>query len=630
MTRSTAQRLLGLLATVVVGTGLAPSRGQAEAPPLDLYFGEALFFAYQDENLEALERLDTELHQHYGIDEPKLDTLYPYLGRAEFSIGDFELRYRMHQRAGRAIRAVLEGDVDAETRADATYRLARIQFQKGQPDDSLATLDHIAEPISNGLRDDSRFLRANVLMTLDRPSAAVEVLRTVQESKSLLGFADYNLGIALLEAGEPVAAVQQLDRAGNIRAIDRETRAIRDKSNLVLGTLLFEAGEFERARVALDRIRLDGPYSNQALLRAGWAEATAKHFDRAVVPWSILADRDPTDDAVQEALLALPFAYSQLDVHGRAAILYEHAASSFGDELSKLDASVTSIESGRFLRALDGEEIRQDKEWLVRMRSLPEAPETFYLISLMTSHEFQAGLQNYLDLTEMRRKLVEGQRSLDAFVDLLRIRHAYYAPRLPEIDDAFRRLDAQMRLRLEQRQHLGERLQKMLTSPAPRLLATAEEQQMTAQIEAIRKRLDQIDDPDQTRAVRERLDRLAGVISWRLETSYHERLTAAHDDLRELSGHVDALAKRYDSFVRTRQAAEHSHVGFDAKIADLRVHSASAIERIDTAKENQGRLLEAVAIRELGTRKARLETYQDKARFAFADSYDRAIKAQAR
>jgi len=630
MSRSIHQRLLGLFTSCLFTAALAPGPAEAEPPTTDPYFREALFYAYQDAHLEALERLDTELGQHYGIDEPKLDTLYPYLGQAEFSVGDFELRYRMHHRAGRAIRAVIEGDVDPAVRADATYRLARIHFQKGQPADALVTLDRIVEPVPDDLRNEIRFLRANVLMSLDRPAEAVEALRPLQGSKALLGFADYNLGIAFLEEGDHAAATQQLDRAGRISASDRETRAIRDKSNLVLGTLLFEAGEFERARSSLDRIRLDGPYSNQALLRAGWTEATAESYERAVVPWSILAKRDPTNDAVQEAMLALPYAYSKLDVHSRAAVLYERAAGSFGEELSKLEASAESIESGQFLRALEGEEIRQDKEWVVRMRSLPDAPETFYLVSLMASHEFQTALQNYLDLTDMRRKLVEGQRSLDAFSQLLQTRHAYYAPRLPEIDRAFRRLDAHMRLRLEQREHLDERLQKMLTTPAPRLLATSEELQMAAAIESMQKRLDRIDDSDRKHTMRARLDRLVGVITWRLETRYHERLTEVHEKLRDLTGHVDALTERYESFVRVRQAAEHSHVGYDSQIAELRASSARSIERIDGVKEHQGRLLEAVAIRELGIRRGRLESYQDKARFAFADSYDRAVKAQAR
>ena len=82
------------------------------------------------------------------------------------------------------------------------------------------------------------------------------------------------------------------------------------------------------------------------------------------------------------------------------------------------------------------EEIRQDKDWVIRLRSLPDAPETFYLTTLMASHEFQTGLQNYLDLEDMRKKLVAWRASLDAFEDIIRVRRAYYEPLLPEIDRA--------------------------------------------------------------------------------------------------------------------------------------------------------------------------------------------------
>ena len=155
------------------------------------------------------------------------------------------------------------------------------------------------------------------------PSPCCERL---QGSPELTGFSTYNLGVALLQDGRQREAIEQLDRAGRIDAADRSTLAIRDKSNLLLGTLLFEASEFGPAQSSLDRVRLEGPFSNQALLRAGWADVSAENFERAVVPWSILAEREPTDAAVQEALLALPYAYGRLNVHGRAAVLYERAA----------------------------------------------------------------------------------------------------------------------------------------------------------------------------------------------------------------------------------------------------------------------------------------------------------------
>ena len=127
----------------------------------DLYFGEALYYAHQGQYFEALQRLDAEVLQHDAVDEPELDTLYYYMDDAEFSLGDFELRYRMHLRAGRAINAVLEGSVDENIRNDAAYRLARIHFQKGQLEDALEALDRIAGRVPDDIVDEVEFLRAN-------------------------------------------------------------------------------------------------------------------------------------------------------------------------------------------------------------------------------------------------------------------------------------------------------------------------------------------------------------------------------------------------------------------------------------------------------------------------------------
>ncbi|MDJ0849226.1 MAG: tetratricopeptide repeat protein [Myxococcota bacterium] len=595
----------------------------------DLHFGEALYYAYQESYFEALERLDSEIAQHYGVDEPELDSLQAHIDHAEFSVGDFELHYRMHHRAGRAIRAVLEGDVPEPVRNEAAYRLARIHFQKGQPADALKALDGIRGEIPDDVRDDVAFLRANVYLALGRPAEAVELLRELQGSASLRGFSAYNLGIALLRDGREKEALLQLDRAGKVSAGEPATLAIRDKSNLVLGTLLFEAEAYGPAQSSLDRVRLSGPFSNQALLRAGWADASAENFERALVPWSILAERDATDAAVQEAMLALPYAYSKLDVHGRAALLYGHAVEVFGDELAKVDASIGSIREGEFLKALVREEIRRDKDWVIRLRSLPDAPETFYLIALMASHDFQTALQNYLDLEDLRKKLVGWQRSLDAFEELIELRRRYYEPLLPDIDHRFRKLDARMRLRLEQRNHVEERLQHLLVAPRPELLATSEEQRQASRLDRVEAALAGLKS-EEAETLRARLARLRGALFWTLETRYHERLTEAHDHLRELNKDVARLKDQYDGYVRTRQAAVHGYEGYERPIAGLRGRVVAALDRLKVLMPQQGRVLETVAIEELQVRRERLETYQNQARFAFADSYDRAAKAQAR
>ncbi|MBD3646219.1 MAG: hypothetical protein HUJ31_01945, partial [Pseudomonadales bacterium] len=168
-------------ATGLLAISLAVSPARSDDVK-DLYFGEALYYAHQERYFEALERLDTEVKQHNELDEPERDSLWFHIDDAEFSLGDFELRYRMHHRAGRAITAVLEGAVDEEVRNDAAYRLARIHFQKGQLDDAMRALDRIEGKIPAKIRDDIEFLRANVMLGRGEVETAIPVLKRLQDS----------------------------------------------------------------------------------------------------------------------------------------------------------------------------------------------------------------------------------------------------------------------------------------------------------------------------------------------------------------------------------------------------------------------------------------------------------------
>lgn len=621
---------LFILLTILIFSASSASAGTSAPKELkDLYFGEALYSAFQGDWFDAVARLDTEVMQHYGVDEPERDTLHYHINQAEFDVGDFELAYRMHQRAGRAITAVIEGNVEEPVRNEAVFRLARIYFQKDQPENALHTVERIRGTVPAGIRDDLAFLRAQIFMANGRFDDAARILKDLQGAKSLEGFTTYNLGIVLLKSGKGREGRQYIDRTGLIESDNPATLAIKDKSNLVLGDKLMSENNFEGAKEVLDRVRLSGPFSNRALLGSGWADASRERFENALVPWSILAEREVTDSAVQEAMLAVPYAYGKLGVYSKAALKYGRALEAFGKEIDKLGASITSIREGKFLKALVREELKQDANWVVKLRELPETPETFYLLDLMASHDFQESLKNYLDLEQLRKKLEVWSGDLVAFEDIIEQRLAYYKPLLPAIDREFRRLDSQMRLRLEQRDRIEQRLKNMLVVPRPDYLATAKERIISEQIALLERKLTAGGTavPSEVEA---RIKRLRGVLHWNIYTEYDRRFTEAHKHLRELNREVDLLKRQYTAFVRTRQAATQSYEGYDEVIHRQRLRIQAAQEKVQVLMARQGQMLENMAANELSRRRDRLDELQVKARFALADSYDRASKAQLR
>jgi hypothetical protein len=613
----------------LLGWCLSPWSWAESTPPAaqDLYLGEALYYAYQGEYVDAITRLDTELGQFYRLDDPNLDPLHFQVNFANFSVGDFELSYRMHQRAGRAIKAVLEGNVAPAIRNEAAYRLARIFVEKDDPGSALRTIEKISGKIPEKIREDELFLRAQIYMLTGKFEEAINILQGLQGSKKYQGFATYNLGIALIQNGQEQKGYVELDRAGQLKTEDEATLAIKDKANMLLGNRLIAAGQTLQAKQYLDRVRLNGPFSNKALLGSGWTDVAQGKYDRALVPWSLLIKRNPTDKAVQEGLLGVPYAYAKLGLHGRAALLYGSALEAFAAELGKLDASIKSIREGKFLQALVRDELKQDKNWVVKLRELPDSPETYYLLELMASNDFQQSLQNYFDLDDLRKRLEEWDSSIDAYEDLIGIRGKYYEAILPGVDKQFREIDSQMRLRLEQRQALDDRLKLMLVSPRPDFLETADERATRSTLRQQEQKY-QGDNTATGIEARRRIKRMQGVLLWNIKTSYDTRLTDAYKHLHQLDADVERLKTIYRSFVRSRQAATQSYKGYDDQLRQLKNRVRDGKERVATLMARQGHQLDVMATNELEQRRQRLEEYQVQARFALSESYDRASKKQ--
>jgi hypothetical protein len=619
------RRLTGLLGLLFFSAAMADD--ELRQPVKDLFYGEALYYAYQNDYFTAITKLDTELGQYYVLDEPDLDPFHLHIQYAEFSVGDLEVSYRMHKQAGRAIRAVMEGHVNKAIRNEAAYRLAKIFFQKNDPTNALHILQSIDGELPERVRADETFLRAQVYIATGKFTEAAQLLNELKDEDKFEGFAGYNLGIALIQSGQEKEGIVELDAVGHINSDDPAVLALRDKANLTLGYRMLDNSAPMQARQYLERVRLDGPFSNRALLGAGWLDVSLGNYQRALVPWSMLQKRKVTDASVQEALLAVPYAYGKLDVYGKSALQYGHAMDVFGAEVARLDASIKSIREGKFVQAMLREDNERDHNWLVNIRDMPEAPETYYLLDLLASHDFQEALKNYLDLAELRKNVSSWLNSLYVYEDMIEIRRRYYTPLLPVVEKEFKSLDSRIKLRLEQRERVSQRLQGMLIARRPEYLATSDERAASDTLARLRVYLDAHPKlkTDETSA---RIRRLQGFLQWQINTEYDARLTETFEHLRMLDEHINKLSKMYNAFIRTRQAATQSYEGYEVPIRQFRTRLQQAETKLNGIMARQGRMMEVMAINELEKRRQKLEDYQIKARFALAESYDRASKKQ--
>ena len=638
-------RFITLLSASLCSLSVYATSGLKDVELRDLYFGEVLFYAYQDLHFDALARLDTELSQYYELDESELDPFHRHLGHAEFSVGDIELQYRMNQRAGKAIQAVLGEGVDLATRNQAALALARVFYKKNDPQSTLYALQLIREQPEKSRYDakysldvlrgkepesfktDVAYLRALASIDTGQFTDAANSLQLLRKEKKLKGFVLYNLGIVLIQSGQEEQGLAVLDELSSMELSDNGLLALKDKTSLKLAYSYLDQGNARQAQKYFERVRLDGPYSNRALLGSGWIAVSQGRYDRALVPWSILHNRAETNYSVQEALMAVPYAYGKLNAYGKAANLYDHAMDVFAEEIDSLDDSIKNIRKGKFLTALLDDKSDKDKNWVVNLRDLPDTPETRYVLELMASHDFQQSYKNYKDLAELHHHLDKWLGDLRVYEEMIAIRRAYQEPLLPVVEKEFKKLDARIKLRLEQRDNLATKIKNMLISPRPEYLATSTERQALNTIKAVEEIISTKPQLADAEIVR-RIKRLRGVLTWRVESEYDQRLTDAYNNLVSLDKIIKKLKLRYNSFIRTRQAATQSYEGYTIPIRQLRTRIFTAQRKLKGVMAKQGRLLETMAINELDSRRKRLEEYQIKARFALAESYDRATKAE--
>ena len=638
-------RFTFILSVFLCSPSLYAASGLKDVELRDLYFGEVLYYAYQDLHFDALARLDTELSQYYELDESQLDPFHGHLTQAEFSVGELEMQYRMNQRAGRAIQAVLGEGIDLAIRNQAALALARVFYKKNDPQSTLYALELIRdEPEKSRYQEkysldvlrgkepetfktDVAYLKALASIDTGQFTKAVDILQGLKGEKTLKGYLSYNLGIALLQSGNEKEGLRVLDELGKMEFSDNGLLALKDKTNLKLAYYYLDKANAKKAKIHFERVRLDGPYSNKALLGAGWVAVAEGQFDRALIPWSILHKRAETNYSVQEVLMAVPYAYGKLNAHGNAANLYSHAMDVFVEEIASLDDSIKTIRKGKFLTALLDEKSSKDKNWVVNLRELPDTPETRYILELMASHDFQESYKNYKDLAELRHHIDKWLEDLRVYEEMIEIRRAYQEPLLPVVEKKFIKLDARIKLRLEQRENLAAKLKNMLIAPRPEYLATSTERQALDVIAALEEKI--ATDPSQvSQDVQLRVKRLRGFVTWQVRSEYDQRLTDAYNNLISLDEIIEQLKITYNSFIRTRQAATQSYEGYTIPIRQLRTRLFTAQRTLKGVMAKQGRQLETMAINELDLRRKRLEEYQIKARFALAESYDRATKAQ--
>jgi hypothetical protein len=599
----------------VAVAGLAMASGSARPEPKhiveDPHYGEVLFHFYQRDYFTAITRLLAAREQ---------DRVPHHATEAELLEGGLKLSYGMHKDAARIFARLLDEQTDPALRNRAWFYLAKLSYQRGFPDEAATDLGRIEGRTDEELEAELTLLKSLVALDQGDAGTAIAALEGWSGPDDWEAYARFNLGVALVRAGRLEDGIDQLDRVGRMRARSSEMANLRDKANVAAGYALLHDGGAEPARERLARVRLEGPFANRALLGFGWADVERGAYQSALAPWTTLGEREHTDPAVQEALLAVPYALAKLGAPGRAAQRYEAAIGAFLEQATSLEQAIDEVHRGALLALLGSALQGADGGWFWELSEVPPSPLTRNLSELLASHGFQEALRNYRDLRFLQQNLDAWAQSVGSFEEMLATRRARYERVLPETQSYLAAMDIDaLRARLT---GLQQKLAQARAQDDGRALATAQELDQLARLAEMSTRIEALGEDSALEEAKTRQRFLQGVLHWELQAAAPARLWELEKSTREVQSALEKTGQRITSLERAQDAALIGFEGYADRIAAARSRINAlrpAVAEVLAAQETR---LESLAIDALRARQRRLKTYAVQARFSLAQIYD--------
>ena len=610
--RSLFRRLCLLLAlATLTQVADAADAGRDSIVVQDPHYGEALFYFYQEDYFPAIVRLLAAKQQQ------QLDN---HTDEAELLLGGMYLSYGHHLEAADIFERLLADNVAPDIRDRTWFFLAKIWYQRGYLNKSQEALAKIEGQLPENLQREALMLDAQILIDAGEYDAAIARLQNWQGKTEWASYARFNIGVALVRLGRVDEAARLLNDLGELDPFNDELTALRDKANVALGYALLQDGQPSAAKVPLQRVRLEGPFSNKALLGVGWADAEMEDYQRALVPWMELRGRDLLDSAVQESMLAIPYAMARLDSMSQAADYYLNAIEAFHEETNRLDHTIQRIESGSFFDDYVDDDPLDSAGWYWRLEELPEGPEARYLFHMLAKHDFHEGLKNYRDLNYLYRNLDDWQSNVDVYNNMLETRKEAYAARLPLVDDALSRanLEDMIRRKLE----FDSTLNNIEESHDWLALATRPEFEMWGEITGLEKAPALHADIPEAEEVHDKISLLKGVLQWELERDFNDRVWRIRRNLREIGEALVAAQRSRRQIDETMRSEPLRFAEISGRVRDLTPRIEGTKMRVEEALSKQRAFLQSIAIGELQAQKQRLDIYTVQARFALAAIYD--------
>lgn len=578
----------------------------------DLRYGVVLYDFFQDDYFQAL----TELL----LGEQKQDMPH----HAEFASllrGGISLSYGMDGEAQAIFDRLLAQHPQPAVRDRAWFYLGKGLYQRADYESAAAALTRSGDQLPTALAQERDYLRASIALKRGDTSMVPPSVVPADDDEPAnpwLPYLLYNLGVVQAAGGDAVNAAVTLDRLAQLPLTEPEHKALRDRAFTAAGYNYLNAGDTEHALDVLRKVRLNSPLSDKALLGYGWAQAQRKDYAAALGPWQMLTQRSALLPAVQEALLAVPYAYEQLQAPAQALDAYTQAEQILLRESARVEAAQQTLQTASLLSLWV--EIDEQQRWQARNAELPLKPQLPYLEHLLARNDIQEIIKDMRDLRLLENYLAEWIDRLDALYTAQALQHQRRQQLLKDRPD--QALVKQFEQLAQQRDGLQTQLQDALARGDGTPLMSTDELNASQRLERVRRNIDALRAAGKNVDVEtEKYRRLRGALAWQVQDQLPVRRWDNTKALRELDKQLTESQRNQQRLATLVERAQQPEQG--ARIHALVVRLEALLKNVRAAQGQGETTLRRLALDEMTLQRGRLQVYLGKTRLAMARLYDK-------
>lgn len=584
----------------------------------DMRYGAALYHHFLGNNFDALSTLMVADERggiaHHG-------------DNADLIKGGISLAFGLERQAAALFEKQLRkaGDSSnqerlARFREIAWLKLAELNYRHQNWDTAAQQLEKSGAlhqstltlnlSLRNGDLEQARALLAMADLTLAERALGHNNLAAAlaRQNRFTEAAAEYRRGAAVVEA--------QIEAA-------EELRILRDKARIGAGYALALDGDYPAAAQEFRAVRLDTPWSEDALLGLGWAAVNSGEHRSAVDALRYLIKQNPLSPQVQEALLALPYSYEQLERPKLALQAYQHAEQQYLQALDELQQLQVASKELQFPLQIDDD--LQRYGWLQDAETPPLIHDNQrYLLQMMQSDRLQLQLSELRDLRQLERVLARWQQRFPEFHNLIDEREQ----RRTAIVEGYRsaQYDQQVEMASAQLEKLRTSLSRIEREQDGLAMLSGEGAEYLQMVRDGKERSNRLgragkSRPSQQKRQQQILDRAKGLLLWQASEQYHDNLWQKRKTLTTLATQISEAEYRQqqvDLIAAKAPQLQQLDAGIDRAAARL-AQQQRAIDRASAAIESA---IRNDLQRALGTTKQRVEQYMAHTRLAIARIQD--------